>query len=178
MMDIMVNQRNKFYLCINIIMIKSKKYVDLKINGRLFPSWVLANFGQYKLPDIVKTDDVCNSKSANSKKELRKYQVFISKFMDYNSPYRDILIYYGLGAGKTATTINIYNMLYNYTPGWNVYLLIKASLKDDVWLVALKEWLQNDEKDFRMQNITFISYDAPNADTQFLNAVKGADTSK
>ena len=27
------------------------KYVDLKVNGRLFPSWILANFKKYKLPE-------------------------------------------------------------------------------------------------------------------------------
>ena len=157
-----------------------KKYVDLKTNGRLFPTWILANYSQYKLPEILKgvDEDVCNANIASAKKELRKYQIFISKFMDFNSPYKDILIYYGMGAGKTATTINVYNMLYNYTPGWNVFLLIKASLKDDPWKKDLEEWLQKEEKEYRFKNINWISYDAPNADTQFMNALKGSDTSK
>ena len=160
-------------------MSKPKKYVDLKLNGRLFPSWVLANFGQYKLPEIIRNggEDACNPTSG-VKKELRKYQVFISKFLDYNSPYKDMLIYYGVGSGKTNAAINIYNTLYNYSPGWNVYIILPASLKDDPWRKDLDEWLQSDEKDYRLKNITFISYDAPNADSQFLTAVKGADTSK
>ena len=55
---------------------KKNKYVDLRINGRLFPSWVLANFKSYKLPDMVKSDDdPCFRKT---KDELRKYQLFIS----------------------------------------------------------------------------------------------------
>ena len=29
-------------------------YIDLKINGRLFPSWVLMNFKKYKLPEIIR----------------------------------------------------------------------------------------------------------------------------
>ena len=33
------------------------KYIDFKINGRLFPTWVLANFRNYKLPEIVRSDD-------------------------------------------------------------------------------------------------------------------------
>ena len=159
---------------------KIKKYIDLKTNGRLFPSWVLANFKEYKLPEFMRDvgdDDACNPKT-KAKKEMRKYQLFLTKFLDYNSPYRDILIYHGVGSGKTATTINIYNMLYNYTPGWNVFLLLKASLKDDPWLQGLNEWLTTNEKQFRMENITMISYDAPNADTAFLNAIKSSDTSK
>jgi superfamily II DNA or RNA helicase len=152
------------------------KYVDMKINGRLFPSWILANFKKYKLPDIVRDDtDPCAKKT---KEELRSYQKYLSDFMDYNSPYHDILIYHGLGSGKTVSAINIYNMLYNYTPGWNVFILIKATLKNHPWMKDLEHWLSPEEKNFRFENIRFISYDAPNADKAFLDAVKNADSSK
>lgn len=156
---------------------RKNKYVDLKTNGRLFPSWVLANFKKYKLPEIIKSDghDPCSRKE---KEELRTYQVLLSKYLDYNGPYRDLLIYHGLGSGKTVSTINIYNMLYNYTPGWNVFILLKASLKDKPWMVDLQKWLQNEEKEYRMGNIRFISYDSPIADRSFLDAVKNADTAK
>ncbi len=93
-----------------------EKYIDFKVNGRLFPSWVMANFKKFKLPEIITRDDVDPCETKTSKIELRKYQVFASKFMDYRSPYQDILIYHGLGSGKTISAINIYNMLYNYTP--------------------------------------------------------------
>ena len=68
------------------------KYIDLKINGRLFPSWVLSNFRQFKLPDMIKTDgDPCNASDSKAKLELRKYQLFFTKFLDFNSPYKNIL---------------------------------------------------------------------------------------
>jgi superfamily II DNA or RNA helicase len=155
---------------------RKNNYVDFKLNGRLFPSWVMANFSKYKLPEIVQTeDDPCFKKS---KLELRKYQVFLGKYLDFNGPYKNMLIYYGVGAGKTASTINVYNMLYNYTPGWNVFLLIKATLKDHPWMADLKVWLQEDENKFRFQNIVFISYDSPIADKAFMDAIKNADSSK
>lgn len=155
---------------------KQDKYVDLKINGRLFPSWILANFKSYKLPDMVKTDeDPCFRKS---KLELRKYQLFLSKYLDFNSPFKNILVYHGVGSGKTASTINIYNTLYNASPGWNVFLLIKATLKDTVWMSDLQVWLQEEERNFRFQNVVFVSYDAPNADKAFMDAIKNADSSK
>ena len=57
------------------------KYIDLKINGRIFPQWILANFKSYKLPDIMQTeDDPCFTKT---KDELRKYQVFLSKYLAF-----------------------------------------------------------------------------------------------
>jgi len=152
------------------------KFVDLKINGRLFPSWVLTNFKKYKLPEIMQSDeaDPCARKE---KEKIRLYQEFLGRYLDYNSPYHDMLIYHGLGSGKSLTAINIYNVLYNYTSGWNVFILLKATLKNN-WLNELNKWLQEDEKDFRLANIKFISYDAPNADKSFLDAVKNADTSK
>lgn len=153
------------------------KYVDLKVNGRLFPSFLMANFKNFRLPEIIRKEDEdpCN---VSTKLELRKYQLFLSKYLDYRSPYRDILIYHGLGSGKTATAINIYNMLYNYTPGWNVFVLIKASLKNDPWLKDIKTWLAKDEYDFRYKNFIFVHYDSPFADRDFLDAVKNADSSK
>lgn len=155
---------------------RREKYVDLKINGRLFPSWILANFKSYKLPDIIKTDDdPCFRKS---KLELRKYQIFLGKYLDFNSPFKNILIYHGVGAGKTASTINIYNTLYNASPGWNVFILLKATLKDHPWISDLQIWLLEEERQFRFQNVVFISYDAPNADKAFMDAIKNVDSSK
>jgi superfamily II DNA or RNA helicase len=152
------------------------KYVDLKVNGKLFPSWVVANFPKFKLPEIIMDadKDACNEKV---KSGLREYQIFVSKILDYNSPYKDLLIYHGLGAGKTASTINLYNVLYNSTPAWNVFILLKATLRPG-WIAEMERWLQTEDKKFRLDNIKFISYDAPNADKSFMDAVKNADTSK
>lgn len=154
---------------------RRNKYIDLKLNGKLFPSWILANFKQYQMPEIVRGGDPCNE---SIKLELRKYQLFLSKYLDYNSPYRNLMIYHGLGSGKTASAINVYNALYAYTPGWNVFLLIKASLRD-TWLDELKKWLGNDS-DFKskMANIHFVHYDSPFADKNFMDILKNVDNSK
>jgi superfamily II DNA or RNA helicase len=152
------------------------EYPNLKINGRLFPTWVLANFEKYKLPEIIRKEgeDPCAIKT---KLELRQYQKFISTFLDYKSPFREMLVYHGLGSGKTASAINIYNMLYNYSPGWNVFILIPASLKG-TWLDELKTWLIDDEREERFSNIHFIHYDSPYADRDFLNVIKKSDSAK
>ena len=161
---------------------RKNKYIDLKVNGRLFPSWILANFKKYKIPEIMKTaDDPCKKRqiddTGEAKHELRKYQIFLTQYLDFKSPYRDILIYHGLGSGKTASTINIYNTLYNYTPGWNVFIMIKASLKS-TWINELKEWLKKDDFDYRYKNIIFIHYDSPFADRDFMDAIKNVDSAK
>lgn len=155
-------------------------YIDLKINGRLFPVWVLHNFKKFKLPPIVRdnNEDPCNAPKNLSSEELRAYQSFLASYLDYKSPFRDILIYHGLGSGKTVTAINIYNMLYNYTPLWNIFVLIKASLKDDPWMKDLKKWISKNDREDRMNNIQFVNYDAPNADKVFLEKLKTADANK
>jgi superfamily II DNA or RNA helicase len=156
---------------------RDDRYINLKVTGKLFPSWVLKNFNRYKLPEIfLDGSDPCND--TKTKAELRKYQEFLSKYLDYNSPYRDILIYHGLGSGKTRTAINIYNVLYTSSPDWNVFVLLKATLKESTWIKELERWLQKDEKEFRTANIHFISYDAPNADKMFLETVKNVDAAK
>ena len=118
-------------------------YIDLNNNGRLFPSWILSNFKRFKLPEniIKEGEDPCKIKT---KLELRNYQKFISSYLDYRSPYKEILLYHGLGSGKTATAINLINVLYNFNPYWNVFILIKASLKGS-WEEELKTWLSKDE---------------------------------
>ena len=151
--------------------------IDLQVNGRLFPAWVMKNFKKYTLPEIIRKEgeDPCNEVR---KKELTMYQKFLAQYLSYKSPFKDVMVYHGLGSGKTVSAIGIYNILFNYTPKWNVFLLIKASLKNDPWLKDLGNWLEPKEKDLRMKNINFISYDAPNADSQFLEAIKKSDSSK
>lgn len=150
-------------------------YPNLKINGRIFPIWVLKNFAKYKLPEIIRKDDEdpCQIKT---KLELRKYQEFIGSYLDYKSPYHDILLYHGLGSGKSATAINIYNVLYNATSGWNVYLIIKASLHDNPWETDLKKFLGAQDYAHRYANIKWVHYDSPYADREFFDIIKQSDS--
>lgn len=165
---------------------KNSRYVDLKNNGRIFPAWVLHNFKQYKLPEILRkeNEDPCN---VETKLELRKYQEFIGQFLGPHSPYNEILLYHGLGSGKTATSINLMNILYNYDSNINFIILIKASLRDDPWMKDLKVWLGRDPSEVSDENVTnlvryqtihFVHYDSPYADRDFINTMKTIDHSK
>ncbi len=155
----------------------SKSNINLEQNGRLFPSWVMKNFKQYILPEISRREgeDPCNEERA---KGLTLYQQFVGQYLNYQSAFKDMLVYHGVGAGKTNTMINVYNILYNYTPKWNIFLLIPASLHDDPWLKDINNWMAKDDFDKRFANIIFIHYDSPFADRDFLEKVKKADASK
>lgn len=165
------------------------QYVDLKNDGRLFPVWVLHNFKKYKLPKIFRVpgEDPCRKSDVNEKLELRKYQEFIGQYLNPHGPYNEILLYHGLGSGKTATSINLLNILYAYNHSINMIILIKASLRDDPWMKDLNVWLGRDPSEenaesvnklVRFQNIHFIHYDSPFADSSFIELMKKIDTSK
>lgn len=162
------------------------EYVDLRVNGRLFPAWVLKNFKKYKLPPIFTKgdEDPCN---VQTKLELRKYQTFIGAYLGPRSPYNSILLFHYLGSGKTANVINLLNVLYNYDPNINVIILIKASLRDDPWMKDLKIWLgrnpdeegvDNVSKLERYKTLHFVHYDSPFAHNDFLNTMKALDLAK
>ena len=156
---------------------KHSTNISLEENGRLFPLWIMQNFKKYTLPEIIRKDgeDPCNESISG---ELELYQKFIGSYLDYRSPFKDLLVYHGLGSGKTRTTINVYNILYNYTPKWNVILLIKASLKNDPWLKEINLYLEKQNFEDRMKNIVFVNYDSPYADRDFLDKIKKLDSSK
>ena len=101
-----------------------------------------------------------------------KCREFIGKYLDYQSPFKEMLVYHGVGAGKTVSVINVYNILYNYNPKWNIFLLMPAALHDDPWLKDLKNWLTKENYEDRFKNIIFIHYDSPFADRDFLEKVK------
>lgn len=160
----------------------NKDYPILTQNGKLFPSWVINNFKKYKIPKDENIDDnmdLCNIKL--EKQNLRNYQLFLSKFLNFNSPFNSILLYHGMGSGKTATAINVYNNLYNYDPNWNVFIILKASLIKSTWADGaneLKKWLNENDFKNRMNNIKFISYDSPIADKAYIEAIRECDMQK
>ena len=156
----------------------SKTTINLEQNGRLFPNWLMKNFKKFILPEIItkEGEDPCNEPIIADK--LTVYQQFIGEYLNYRSPFKDMLIYHGVGAGKTVSVINIYNILYNYTPKWNIFLLIPASLENDPWMKDLKNWLSKENNEDRMKNLIFIHYNSPFADVEFLEKVKKADSSK
>lgn len=163
-----------------------QQMIDLKVNGKKFPLWILKNFKEFKLPAVIHKGetDPC---SVKIKMELRKYQLFMGKYLHPKSPFRDILLYHGLGSGKTGNCINILNVVYNYDPTTDFVFLIKASLHDDPWLQELNIWLQRADNESNIsdptklssyKHIHFVHYDSPFADKAFLELMKKLDPNR
>mgnify|MGYP003387673237 CR=1 FL=1 len=87
---------------------KKKTKINLKINGKLFPSYVMKNYKNYVIP---KSYDLSGDPCAdtNLKKSNKEYDKFISKFMGYKSSNNSLLLYHDVGTGKTSKSI-IYKM--------------------------------------------------------------------
>ena len=155
----------------------SKKNINLEQNGIIFPNWVMSNFKKFILPEIINKEgsDPCNEQRVE---EVTTYQKFVGQYLNFQSPFKDMLIYHGVGAGKTNTVINLYNLLFNYTPSWNIFILIPAALHDDPWIKDISKWMTKKDYEKRLSNIIFIHYDSPFADRDFLEKVKTADSSK
>ena len=104
-------QNKKDKLTDNYDTVETKKTINLEQNGRIFPSWIMKNFKKYVLPEIIKKEgeDPCNEPLTKDK--LTTYQQFIGEYLNYRSPFKEILLYHGVGAGKTVSVINVYNIL-------------------------------------------------------------------
>jgi len=64
---------------------------------------------QYPKIDDEKINDIqeelCPSKNKNYK--LLPHQIIIRNYLNYNTPYNSVLLYHGMGSGKTASAITI-----------------------------------------------------------------------
>ena len=90
------------------------------------------------------------------------YQKLLKNFMNEISPYRGILLYHGLGSGKTCTSITIAENLKNNK---NIIVMLPASLKNNFIqkgiLFCGDEQYKNDEEKYK-KKYTFFSYNASN----------------
>lgn len=73
----------------NIKLAKHKEFFDTKYDGKIY--------------DIkTQADILCNSDF-----ELMPHQIFVKNFMSFNTPYNSLLMYFGLGSGKTCAAIGV-----------------------------------------------------------------------
>lgn len=93
--------------------------------SKSFPTWITKTFKQYSTT-IAKAD----VKSCDVKKEsfkLMPHQKFIRDYMHHKSPYRGILLYHGLGVGKTCASIAVAEIMRDVSK--QVMILLPASLE-------------------------------------------------
>ena len=80
-------------------------------------------YNKFTIPKRKKTlEQICFPK----KYELQLPQQFLPKYINPNTPYKGVLVYHRIGAGKTCTGIRIAEEWKNYR---NIVVVVPASLK-------------------------------------------------
>ena len=117
----------------DIILKSFSKYSKVK---QIKPdSWLLPNRKGY-IHTIDKTfriyreslKDLESCNKSSSEFSLFSYQKFIRDYLQINSPYRGVLLYHGLGVGKTCSSIAVAEILKSYK---KVVVMLPASLKQN-----------------------------------------------
>jgi hypothetical protein len=107
-----------------------------KINSKL---------SKYKIPKKKKTfKEICNP----VKYELQLPQKFVSAFINPDTPYKGVLVYHRIGAGKTCAAIRVGEV---FKKKRNIIVVLPASLKGNFRtelrsLCAGEEYLTNAER--------------------------------
>ena len=133
-------------------------------NRKSFFQWVMENFEKYETGNPGKVAIV--AKEEKSKNPTRKVQQLlpiqklVRDFMATPSPYRGILLYYGLGVGKTISSITVAEVM---TRQEKVVVLSKTALENN-----FRKGILEGGKDYMIQNNYWVFVKDDNETTRKL----------
>jgi hypothetical protein len=88
-----------------------------------------SNYRKLDLDQQDKDEDVCiNRGNPMNSRELFSYQKLVRDYLNIETPYRGLLLYHGLGSGKTCSSIAVAETLMNTN---KVFILLPASLQEN-----------------------------------------------
>ena len=100
-------------------------------NRRAFKPFLIQTYRRYMLPPATADPDPdsCTKAAVASTKEIKtfQYQAFVRDYLQRSSPYRGLLVYHGLGSGKTCTSIATAEALYG-AGNRKIFIMTPASL--------------------------------------------------
>ena len=80
----------------NIKISEKKEFHDTTYDGKIY--------------DVqTKGDELCNTPF-----ELNPHQKFVRNFLSFQTPYNSLLLYHGLGTGKTCSAISVAEEMRDY----------------------------------------------------------------
>jgi hypothetical protein len=87
------------------------------------------NDTKYEGPDFTKSIKEQADILANADYEIQPHQAFVKNFMSFQTPYNSLLLYHGLGSGKTCSAIGVCEEMRSYMKqtGINKRIIIVAS---------------------------------------------------
>lgn len=100
-------------------------------NRKAFSDFVTRIFLKYRDKGVDADDadeDLCTKQTNKNTRELFSYQKLVQKYLETETPYRGLLLYHGLGSGKTCSSIAVAESLMTSK---KIYVLTPASLKEN-----------------------------------------------
>ena len=156
--------------------VQVKPTVFVPPTRKAFRQFIIQTYRDYKLPapSSIPNPHACEDMSAASSSEQKafQYQEFVRDYIQRNSPYRGVLVYHGLGSGKTCTSIAALEALYNAGQK-PVYVFTPASLSSNY----KEELMKCGPYAFRTKNhwtwVSVPSLRAPSSESELLLNVLG-----
>ena len=86
-------------------------------------------FNENKYDGSVHDLEEYSNKLCNSEFELNPHQLFVRNFLSFNTPYNSLLLYHGLGTGKTCTAITVAEEMRDYLKQLKIFqrIIVVAS---------------------------------------------------
>jgi hypothetical protein len=103
-------------------------------NRKSFSDFITRIFLKYRKIDVDPLDqedrdvDLCMKATGKDTRELYPYQKIVREYLMMETPYRGLLIYHGLGSGKTCSSIAVAESLLHKK---KVYVMLPASLSEN-----------------------------------------------
>jgi len=103
-------------------------------NRKRFPKWIDDTYNRYLIKrEVKKCIDPVECKPA--KFDLFNHQKFVRDYLQNSSPYRGILLYHGLGVGKSCASIAIAE---GFSSNKKIIVILNKSLKQNFKINILK----------------------------------------
>ena len=96
-----------------------------------FQNFIRTNFQPFAIKEVAKPDfEACAAMGAPGEGAIKRflYQEFVREYLRQETPYRGLLVYHGLGSGKTCTAIAAAEALYGRS-NKKVIVMTPSSLK-------------------------------------------------
>ena len=86
-------------------------------------------FNENKYDGSIRDLEDYSNKLCNADFELNPHQLFVRNFLSFNTPYNSLLLYHGLGTGKTCTAITVAEEMRDYLKQLKIFqrIIVVAS---------------------------------------------------
>jgi hypothetical protein len=99
-------------------------------NRKAFADYIARIFLKYRKDPTPDDEgvDLCLQQTGKTTRELLPYQKLVRDYLSIETPYRGLLVYHGLGSGKTCSAVGVAESLLSTKKVW---VMLPASLQDN-----------------------------------------------